>query len=71
MILAGNAPEQEVFVEHTESANQYGSDEERAPVIDAQQVKQNHGDQGTEHVHGAMGEVDDLQQTEDNREAKA
>ena len=30
-----------------------------------------HGDQGTEHVHGAMGEVDDLQQTEDNREAKA
>ncbi|MCY1312518.1 hypothetical protein D9M70_629460 [compost metagenome] len=71
MILAGNAPQQPPLDQHAEGADQQRSQHQRDPVVDAQVVEAEHRGEGAEHVLRAMGEVDDPQQAEDDRQAQA
>ena len=60
MILARDAAQQEVLQQNAETANNHGRDEERYPVVDAEGIKNQYGTHGTEHVHGAMGEINNF-----------
>ena len=71
MILARDAAQQEVLQQNAETANNHGRDEKRYPVVDAEGIKNQYGTHGTEHVHGAMGEINDFQQAKYNRQAEA
>ncbi len=47
-----------------------GRDDQRRKIADAEIVEQHPGDEGAHHEERAMGEIDDVEQPEDHREAK-
>ncbi len=52
--------------DRAEDADDCGHNEERPPVADAQLVEQQVGNEGAHHVLGTVGEVDDVEQAEDD-----
>ncbi len=52
-------------------ADQQRRQHQRQPVVDAQVVQSEPGTEGAEHVLGAMGEVDDVEQAEDDGQSQA
>jgi hypothetical protein len=48
-----------------------GRERQRPPVAQAEIVQQRPGDEGAEHVLRAMGEVDDVEKAEDDRQPEA
>ncbi|MNE66375.1 hypothetical protein D3C80_1619200 [compost metagenome] len=71
VILTGDPPQQAALYEHAKDADQQRRQHQRDPIIHAQVVKPEHGGEGTEHVLGTMGEVDDPQEPENDRQAQA
>src|SRR5215204_103958 len=54
-----------------ERAHDQGREDERGPITDAGVVEQHPGHEGAHHVERAVREVDDVEEAEDDREAKA
>ncbi|MNL47606.1 hypothetical protein D3C87_1704020 [compost metagenome] len=71
MILSGDPPQQAALDEHPKDTHQQRRQYQCNPVIHAQVVEPEHGDEGAQHVLGAMGEVDDPQEPENDRQAQA
>ena len=68
MILASDPPQQKIFDQHSDRSDQEWREKKRDPIVDAQGVKQDDCKHGAEHVHGAMGKIDDLEQAENDRQ---
>ena len=65
-------PLQHRALEHdADEAHGDGRDEERPPVAEPRVLQEEPRGEGAHHVLGAVGEVDDVEQAEDDREAEA
>jgi hypothetical protein len=53
------------------SADQQRGEQQGHPVVDAELVERHPGHEGAHHVLGAVGEVDDVEQAEDDRQPEA
>jgi hypothetical protein len=60
--------EHEPLDHHTQRAHDEWRDDERPPVPQPRLVQQEVRHEGADHVLGAVGEVDDVQEPEDDRE---
>ena len=70
-VEAVEARQGEALDDDAEEADEERRQDERRPVADAEIGEQQVADEGAEHVERAVGEVDDAQQAEDDREAEA
>src|SRR6185437_1102800 len=57
--------------ENAERADDDRRDDQRRPIADAEPVEQEPGAERAHHVLRAMGEVDDVEKPEDDRQAEA
>ena len=58
------------FKYHACQPHQQWREDQRPPIADAQVIQQHPGHEGAHHELRAMGEVDDVEQPENNREAE-
>jgi hypothetical protein len=70
MVEIGDALEQQTLDQHAEGAHGHRREEQRPPITDAEIGEQEPGAEGTQHVLGAVREVDDVEKPEDHREAE-
>src|SRR5690606_10211132 len=60
------AAQQQAFEDDAEQAHDHGGHEQHDPVVQPQVLQAHPGDEGPQHVERAVGEVDDVEQAEDD-----
>ena len=63
--------QQEPLDQDADEADDQRREHQRRPVADAELVEQQERREGTHHVLGAVGEIDDVEHAEDDGEAEA
>ena len=58
------------FDQHTGCTDQKGRNQQCKPIIDAQVGHTKPGNEGAQHVLSAVGEIDDVEQPKDHRQAQ-
>ena len=71
MVEASEALQHGALQRRAQRPDQQGDQDQRQPVIDIQHIQQEIGAEGAHHVEGAMGEIDDVQHAENDREPEA
>src|SRR5215216_1853225 len=68
LIGRGELRDQVALEDHADDADDYRHEDEGPPVAETKPVEQHPGDEGAHHVLGAVGEVDDVEEPEDDCE---
>lgn len=63
--------QEQAFDDDPEHPDDEGSEDERGPIADPDILQQQPGHESPQHVEGAVGKIDDVQQPEDQRQAQA
>ncbi|CPK48638.1 Uncharacterised protein [Bordetella pertussis] len=66
MVQLVQVPQQQFFDQDAEQADHQRGEDQHDPVIEPQIGQAHPGHEGAQHVQGAVGEVDDVQQTENH-----
>ena len=71
MVFMGDGPHQEALHQNAQEAHHQRHHNQRHPVVHAEIAQCHPGEEGAQHVHRPLGEVDDLQQAEDDGQPQA
>jgi hypothetical protein len=67
-IEAGQPLEEQALDDRPDRADDNRREDERPPIVEAQAVQQKIGGEGPRHIERAMGEIDDVEHAENDRE---
>ncbi len=70
-VETAQAADQQAVDDDAGEADEDGGEQQRLPIADAKIVQQHPGDEGAHHILRAMGEIDDVEHPEDERQAEA